>query len=57
MDYPIQEVSCGVPYVIVPVRTVENIQNLTFNTQIWEELQYKLKKYKFLCIHSSGLIT
>lgn len=56
MDYPIQEVSCGVPYVIVPVRTVENIQNLTFNTQIWEELQYKLKNKSIYVFTPVGLL-
>ena len=38
MDYPIQEVSCGVPYIIVPVKTIENIENLHLKV-IFQELK------------------
>ena len=56
MDYPIQEVSCGVPYIIVPVKTIENIENLTFNTQIWEKLQYQLKDKSVYVFTPEGLL-
>ena len=56
IDYPIQEVSCGVPYIIVPVRTIENIQRLTFNTQIWEKLQYELKDKSVYVFTPKGLL-
>ncbi|MAJ52308.1 MAG: phenazine biosynthesis protein PhzF [Flammeovirgaceae bacterium] len=56
MDYPIQEISCGVPYIIVPVRTIENIQNLTFNTQVWEKLQSILKDHSIYAFTPHGLL-
>ena len=56
MDYPIQEVSCGVPYIIIPVKTIENIQNLTFNIQIWEKLQYLLRDNSIYVFTPEGLL-
>ena len=56
MDYPIQEVSCGVPYIIVPVKTLENIQNLTFNTQVWEKLKSILKDHSVYVFTPQGLL-
>jgi trans-2,3-dihydro-3-hydroxyanthranilate isomerase len=56
MDYPIQEVSCGVPYIIVPVKTLENIQSLTFNTQVWEQLKSILKDHSVYVFTPKGLL-
>ena len=56
MDYPVQEVSCGVPYIIVPVKSVENIQKLTFNTQIWEQLKTILKDHSVYVFTPQGLL-
>ena len=39
LAYPIQEVSCGVPYIIIPVKTIKNIENIIFRTDIWEQLK------------------
>ena len=56
MNYPIQEVSCGVPYIIVPVKTLENIQNLTFNTQVWKQLKSTLKDLSVYVFTPQGLL-
>ena len=56
MDYPVQEVSCGVPYIIVPVKTLENIQNLTFNTQVWQQLKSTLKDLSVYVFTPQGLL-
>lgn len=42
MDLPIQTVSCGVEYVIIPVKDLKSVQEINFNTQIWESLKNKL---------------
>ena len=56
MDYPVQEVSCGVPYIIVPVKTLENVRNLTFNTQVWEQLKSTLSDLSVYVFTPQGLL-
>ncbi len=41
-DYPVQEVSCGVPFLFIPLKNMHAIQTLKFRTDIWERA---LKNY------------
>ena len=41
-DYPIEVVSCGVPFLFVPLRDLEAIRSLRLRVDIWEQL---LKHY------------
>lgn len=35
-DYPVQEISCGVPFLFIPVKTLAAVQQIKFRTDIWE---------------------
>lgn len=39
MEYPIQIVSCGVPFVIVPVKEIQQIKQINFRLDLWQNLQ------------------
>ncbi|MBV6644324.1 MAG: PhzF family phenazine biosynthesis protein [Cyclobacteriaceae bacterium] len=42
LETPIQEVSSGVPYIIVPVRTLESVRKISFQTNSWKALKKSL---------------
>ncbi len=35
-DSPVQEISCGVPFLFIPLASLKAIQSLKFRTDIWE---------------------
>ncbi len=35
-DYPVQEVSCGVPFLFIPVKSLSAMQKIKFRMDIWE---------------------
>ncbi len=35
-DYPVQEVSCGVPFLFIPVKSLAAIQKIKFRMDVWE---------------------
>lgn len=35
-NYPVQEISCGVPFLFIPLKTLAAIQKIKFRTDIWE---------------------
>jgi trans-2,3-dihydro-3-hydroxyanthranilate isomerase len=37
-DYPVQVVSCGVPFLYVPVKTLYAAQQMRLRTEVWEQL-------------------
>jgi trans-2,3-dihydro-3-hydroxyanthranilate isomerase len=37
-DYPLQAVSCGLPFLFVPVRSLQGMQQLRINQEKWEPL-------------------
>ncbi len=43
-EAPIQKVSCGVPYVIVPVRNIESIRNIRFRLDLWDSLSERFNQ-------------
>lgn len=42
LDYPVQQVSCGVPYVIIPVRSLHLIRKIGFRLDRFNELKPQL---------------
>lgn len=36
---PIQEVSCGIPYVFIPVKSIDSIKRIQFRLDVWKELR------------------
>jgi len=42
MDYPIQEVSCGVKYIFIPVKKLLSIQSIQFRMDIWNSIKSQL---------------
>ena len=36
---PIQTVSCGVPYLIIPVKTLEAVRNIDFRLDVWKRVR------------------
>jgi trans-2,3-dihydro-3-hydroxyanthranilate isomerase len=41
-ETPVQEVSCGVPFLFIPIKNLDSIQLIKFRTDIWEQ---KLSQY------------
>jgi trans-2,3-dihydro-3-hydroxyanthranilate isomerase len=39
MDLPIEKVSCGLPYIIVPFKTIESVKGIEFRLDRWNELK------------------
>lgn len=39
LDLPIEKVSCGLPYVIVPFRALESIKQIEFRLDRWNEIK------------------
>ncbi len=39
---PIQTVSCGVPYLIVPVKTLAAVQRIDFRVDVWKRIRQEL---------------
>lgn len=35
-DFPVQEISCGVPFLYIPIKSLADIQKIKFRTDIWE---------------------
>ena len=35
-DYPVQEVSCGVPFLFIPVKSLAAVQKIKFRPDVWE---------------------
>ncbi len=42
MDFPIQEVSCGVPFLIIPVKSIETVEKIRFRLDLWDKLKAEL---------------
>jgi trans-2,3-dihydro-3-hydroxyanthranilate isomerase len=36
-DFPLQEVSCGVPFLFIPVKSLAAVQKIKFRADIWEQ--------------------
>lgn len=36
-DFPVQEVSCGVPFLFIPVKSLAAVQKIKFRADIWEQ--------------------
>ncbi len=48
---PIQKVSCGVPYVIIPVKSIDSIRKIKFRLDIWDQLKNDLNGFVYaFCI-------
>jgi trans-2,3-dihydro-3-hydroxyanthranilate isomerase len=45
LDFPIQRVSCGVPYVIIPVKNIASIRNIRFRLDIWDQMKDDLDAF------------
>ncbi len=41
MELPIQRISCGVDFVMIPVKDIAAVKAIDFNTQLWETLKNK----------------
>lgn len=41
-DTPIQKVSCGVPYILVPIKNLKAVQEIQFRLDVWNRLKEKL---------------
>lgn len=42
MDVPIQEVSCGVKYIFIPVKKLQSVQRIQFKLDLWNDLKDQL---------------
>ena len=47
LDFPIQKVSCGVPYVIVPLSSLEAVAKVRFRLDVWDDLRDVLKGFVY----------
>ncbi len=47
LDYPIQKVDCGVPYIIIPFKNIDAVKNIKFRLDVWDELKDKLDAFVY----------
>ena len=43
MDLPVQTVSCGVPFLIVPIKSLSAVRDIRFDLQAWNDLDEKFR--------------
>lgn len=53
MDQPIQWISCGVPYVIIPLKSIDSVAKIQFRLDVWNELSPDIDN-AFIYAFSSG---
>lgn len=53
MDYPIQRISCGVPYTIIPVNSIESIKQIRFRLDVWDQVK-ALVEHSYIYAFSLG---
>ena len=41
--WPVQEISCGVPYLLVPLQSTEAVKRISFRLDLWETLRKKME--------------
>lgn len=54
LDLPIQKVSCGVPYVIIPLKSLEAVESIQFRLDIWANIKDSLNAFVY-CFTPDGL--
>ncbi|MFY0687638.1 MAG: PhzF family phenazine biosynthesis protein [Cyclobacteriaceae bacterium] len=42
LDHPIQEIACGVPYILIPLNSLEAVKNIKFRLDLWEQMKDKV---------------
>ncbi|MEM9324659.1 MAG: PhzF family phenazine biosynthesis protein [Bacteroidota bacterium] len=45
LELPTQAVSCGVPFLIIPLRSIDAVQRIRFNMEIWQRYRKVLDPY------------
>lgn len=39
LDIPIEIVSCGIPYIIIPLKSMTDVRNINFRLDIWQKIK------------------